>query len=251
MGWIKDPLTSTDSFEIKSGIAGGQYFTDSINTGVTATPTLLTDLMTFHSPQFARDNNTVNAKINWDLYVTFTTNSLTQEGYIYFTLPDDVVYDMGYTVTSTLTSNSSASLTTTKTTHASGAINVLTLKSVCGSSGCASGAALQIRVEWVKNPPAVTTATGTITVNSVTSQGWKIDQGTSSAINTVFSALTLEKVSSIDISPKDPSAGAITNYDIIFTANTDIPQNSYVVITFPNDITVSSTNSGGSTSLNV
>ena len=95
----------------------------------------------------------------------------------------------------------------------------------------------------------MTTNTNTVQVNSATSQGWIIDQGTSSAMNTVFSTLVIETVTGVNISPDDPSAGATTNYDVIFTANTDIPQNSYVIITLPSDVTISSTNSGGSTSL--
>ena len=104
-------------------------------------------------------------------------------------------------------------------------------------------------MSWVKNPPAKTTVSSSITVNSATSQGWIIDQGTSATVDTVFSALVIETVSSIDITPDDPSAGADTNYDVIFTANTDIPKNSTVVITLPAGVTVSGSNSGGSTSL--
>ena len=250
MGWIKNPLASTDSFTIKSGVAGGVYFTDSITSGVVATPTLLPDLMSFHSPEMTKSNNTVNARIDWELYVTFTSNALPQTGYIYFTLPDDVIYDDGFVYDSVLTSNSSTSVTNTKVLHSSGALQTLTLTGICGSSGCASASTLQIKISWVKNPPAITTVTSTVTVTSATSEGWIIDQGTSSAINTLFAALELETVTSIDISPKDPTAGAITDYDVIFTANTDIPQNSYVVITAPNDVTISATNTGGATSLN-
>ena len=249
MGWIKAPLTSTDSFEIKSGIAGGVYFIDNINASVTATPTLLPDLMSFTSPEITRNNDTVNAKIDWEVYITFTTNALVQSGYIYLTLPDDVVYDMGFTLDSTLTSNSSAVVGNSKTLYSSGALKVITLTSICGVSSCASASTLQIKISWIKNPPAITTNANTIQVNSATSSGWIIDQGTSSAVSTIFSALTIEKVSSIIISPADPSAGAITNYDILFTANTDIPQSSYIIITIPADITISATNAGGATSL--
>jgi hypothetical protein len=104
-------------------------------------------------------------------------------------------------------------------------------------------------VSWVKNPPAITSVTGTVQVNSATSQGWLIDQGTSSVVNTVLAVLTIETITSIDISPDDPSAGADTNYDVIFTADTDIPTGSTVVITLPTGVTVSSSNAGGSTSL--
>lgn len=46
--------------------------------------------------------------------------------------------------------------------------------------------------------------------------------------------------------PDDPSAGA-TNVDFEFTfsADTDIPQNSYVEITLPNDITLTTDNTVG------
>lgn len=59
----------------------------------------------------------------------------------------------------------------------------------------------------------------------------------------------IETVSSIDITPDDPAAGADTNYDVIFTANTDVPKNSTVVITLPPGVTVSSSNAGGATTL--
>lgn len=249
MGWIKSPLATTDSFTIKSGVSGGVYFIDGVSESVTATPTLLPDLMSFGSPEISRTSDTVNAKIDWTVNVKFDSNSLDQTGYIYLTIPDQVVYDMGETLTTVLTSNSSASTGNSKTLYTSGAINIINLTSVCGSSGCASGSTLTVMISWFKNPPAVYTVTSSIQINSATSQGWIIDQGTGTAINSLFSALVKETITSVDISPSDPSAGAVTNYDIIFTANTDIPQNSYVVITLPSDVTISSTNSGGSTSL--
>lgn len=130
MGWIKSPLASTDTFEIKSGVSGGLYFIDGINASVTATPSLLPDLMSFTSPEFTRTSNTVNAKIDWDIYITFTTNALPSDGYIYFTLPDDVIYDMGETYDTVLVSNSSATVTNSKTLFTSGALNVLTVTSI-------------------------------------------------------------------------------------------------------------------------
>ena len=246
MGWIKSPLATTDSFTIKSGISGGVYFIDGVSESITATPTLLPDLMSFVSPEISRTSNTVNAKIDWTVYIKFDSNSLDQTGYVYLTIPDKVVYDMGETLTTVLTSNSSASTGNSKTLYTSGAINVINLTSVCGSSGCVTGSTLTVMISWFKNPPAVYTVTSGIQINSATSQGWIIDQGTGTAVNSLFTALVKETVTSVNISPTDPSAGAITNYDVIFTANTDIPQNSYVVITLPSDVTISSTNTGGS-----
>ena len=68
-------------------------------------------------------------------------------------------------------------------------------------------------------------------------------------MNSLFTDLSIETVTSVDISPSDPAAGESTNYDIIFTADTDIPKESYIVITLPPDITVSTVNAGGSTVL--
>lgn len=130
MGWIKSPLTSTDSFEVKSGVAGGVYFTDGVNASLTASPSLLPDLMSFTTPEFTRTSDTVNAKIDWEIYLTFTTNSLPQTGYIYLTLPDDVIYDMSEIYDVYLTSNSSTLVTNTKTLYSTGALNVLNVQSV-------------------------------------------------------------------------------------------------------------------------
>jgi hypothetical protein len=130
MGWIKAPLTSTDSFEVKSGVSGGLYFSDAVNASVSATPVLQTDLMSFTTPEFTKTSNTVSAKIDWEIYITFTTNALSQTGYIYLTLPDDMIYDMGEIYDVVLTSNSSAVVTNTKTLYSSGALNVLNLQSI-------------------------------------------------------------------------------------------------------------------------
>jgi hypothetical protein len=96
----------------------------------------------------------------------------------------------------------------------------------------------------------LTTITSSIKFDSATSEGWLIDQGVTSTVDKMFSALTVVPITNIDITPSNPTAGAATNYNVIFTADTSIPQNSYVVITIPSELTVSSTNTGGSTSLN-
>jgi hypothetical protein len=76
-----------------------------------------------------------------------------------------------------------------------------------------------------------------------------IDKGTTAAVNDLFSALEVATITDINIKPKDPSAGSTTNYEVIFSADTDVPKDSYVVITLPDEITVSGTNAGGNTVL--
>ena len=103
MGWIKSPLASTDSFSIKSGLSGGLYFIDDVTSSITATPSLIANLLTFSSsPQISRTSNTVNAKVDWTFTITFSFNPLTSSSYVYLTLPEDVVYDMGETLTTIL-----------------------------------------------------------------------------------------------------------------------------------------------------
>ena len=249
MGWIKSPIAASDSFTIKSGLADGVYFTDQETQNIVATPSLQPGTMNFTSPEIQRTSDKVNDRINITVYLNFTTNAVSSDGTVILTFPDDVIYDDGETLDAYLVTNSSASATTAKTLHSSGAINTITLSSICSSSGCAAGSSLTVLIQWVRNPPAVTTVTSTVTGSSATSQGWVIDQATSSAVNTIFSALTAQTITNVNISPDDPAAGATTNYDVIFTADTDIPQGSQVVITLPSDVTISSTNSGGSTSL--
>ena len=38
MGYIKTPLASTDSFLVKTGLAGGTYFIDGVTSSLYATP---------------------------------------------------------------------------------------------------------------------------------------------------------------------------------------------------------------------
>lgn len=76
MGWIKDPLTETDSFQIKSTIADGIWFVDGIETGVVATPTLLPDLLTLPSPEIARSNNDVSKRVEWDITIKLNSNAI-------------------------------------------------------------------------------------------------------------------------------------------------------------------------------
>ena len=137
-----------------------------------------------------------------------------------------------------------------KTLYSTGAINIIKLTSIWGSTGWAKSSQLSFKISWFKNPPAVTTVTSTIKIDSATSQGWIIDEGVTSAVNTVFSTLIAASVTSTSITPSNPTSGATTNYNVIFTADTSIPTGSVVVITLPSDVTISSTNTGGSTSLN-
>lgn len=249
MGWIKDPLTSTDSFTIKSGLAGGVYFIDGESENIVATPDLIPDAIDFISPEIARTSNTVNDKVEWTFTIKFSSNALSQTGYLIMTLPDDVLYDTGDDVLAFLTTNSSASAGASITSFTSDAIKTVQITSVCGSSGCALSSLLGIKLTWVKNPPAATTSTDSVIINSYTSQGWLIDEGITSALNTILSTLKPKEIVDIIISPDDPSAGASTNYDIIFTADTNIPQNSIVIITIPPEILISPLNGGGTSSL--
>ena len=197
---------------------------------------LLPDKFSFVSPEISRTSNTVSAKVDWTIYMKFTSNALTQTGYLYMTLPDDVVYDMSETLDIVLTTNSSAAVTHSKTLYSSGAIESLTFNSVCGSSGCAVDSFLTVQISWIKNPPAQSTVTSGITITSKTTEGYVIDKGTTAAVNSLFSALEVVPITNIDITPSDPSAGASTSYNVIFTADTDIPQNSYVLITLPTEL---------------
>lgn len=108
---------------------------------------------------------------------------------------------------------------------------------------------LTVKISWIKNPPAQTTITDTISIQSLTSEGWTIDEGITAAVNTLFSALDPATVNNVVIIPSDPTAGESTNYEVIFSADTDIPQSSYVVITLPPELSVSGLNAGGTTAL--
>jgi len=130
MGWIKDPLATTDSFTIKTGISGGQYFIDGVEESITATPVLLPNTMSFVTPEINRTSDTVNAKVDWEVFIKFDSNPVEETGKVYFTLPDDIVYDMGETLDVILTSNSSAVSGNTKTLYTSGAVNVISLASI-------------------------------------------------------------------------------------------------------------------------
>ena len=108
---------------------------------------------------------------------------------------------------------------------------------------------LNLTIAWVKNPPAQTIVTTSITMNSYTADGYKVDEGTTATIDNLFSALEIAPITNIVLDPEDPSAGATTNYDIIFTADTDIPVDSYVLITILTEVVISATNAGGATVL--
>lgn len=249
MVWIKSPLLTTDSFAIKSGVSGGIYFIDGITESVTATPTLIPDALSFISPEIQRTSDKVSEKVEWTVYLKFSSNSLNQTGYIYMTLPDDVLYDMGEDLTVTLVTNSSASVVSSKTLYTSGGINVMTFNGICGTSGCAIDSLLTLKILWVKNPPSQVLVTDTIMITSATSNGWIIDQGTTTSVNNLFSELEIATIDNISIIPTDPSAGSSTDYKVIFTADTDIPKDSYVVITLPTELVVSASNGGGNTAL--
>ena len=135
MSWIKSPLATTDSFTIKSGLAGGVYFIDGVTESVVATPILLPDALSFIYPEVTRTNDTVDVKVDYTVFLKFSSNILNSTGYLIMTLPDDVLYDMGEDLTITLVTNSSAAVTSTKTLYASGAINTIQINSVCGTSG--------------------------------------------------------------------------------------------------------------------
>ena len=151
MGWIKSPLASTDSFAIKSGLSGGVYFTDGVTSSIVATPSLIPNLITFSSsPQISRTSNTVDVKVDWTFSITFSANSLTSTDYAYLTLPSDVVYDMGETLTTVLTSNSSLEVGNSKTLYSTGAINIIKLTSIWGSTGWAKSSQLSFKISWFK-----------------------------------------------------------------------------------------------------
>lgn len=130
MNWIKSPLASTDSFTIKSGLSGGVYFIDGISENVVATPTLIPDALSFISPEITRTSNVVSDQVDWTVYIKFSSNSLGETGFLTMTIPDDVAYDMGETLTTVLVTNSSAEITNSKTLYSSGAVNTITFNNV-------------------------------------------------------------------------------------------------------------------------
>ena len=189
--YIKSSLASPDSFEIRSGLAGGGYFIDSVNTSLTATPTLLPGRMDFVSPEITRTNNTVNAGVSWTMFIKFSTNSLSQTDQLLLTIPNSVVYDNNQTISAVLLSNSGATASTSKTTYSSGAINTITISNICGSSGCATDSLLNITLSNFMNPPSVVTVAETIKINSITSAGYVIDEATTTSVDSLFSSLSL------------------------------------------------------------
>lgn len=130
MNWIKTPLEPTDSFMIKSGLQGGEYFIDSISESVVATPELIPGVITFITPEMERSSNQVSKKVNFTITVEFTSNSISPNGDLLLTLPDDVIYDMGFDLTTLLMSNNSMEVDNTKTLYSSGAIKTIWFKSV-------------------------------------------------------------------------------------------------------------------------
>ena len=250
-GYIKLSLTSSDSFEIRSGFAGGGYFVDSVNTSLTATPIILPGQMDFVSPEITRISNTINADVSWTMFIKFSTNSFSQTDQLLLTIPDKIVCDNNQTKSAVLLISSSATAPTSKTTYSSGAINTIVISNVCGLSGYATDSILNITLLNFINPHLVVTVTETIKINFITSAGRVIDEATTTSVYLLFSSLEALPITSIDFQPDDPSSDANTNYDVIFSTDTDVLQISTLVVTFHDGVTISDTNTGGSTSLNI
>lgn len=97
IGWIKSPLsTSTDSWQILTTQAG--YYIDQLTTGIIATPSLTTNVVTITS--VSRSSDLINAIFNALFSITFTKNPIPTGGYLVITLPADTMYNSKYVMTS-------------------------------------------------------------------------------------------------------------------------------------------------------
>jgi len=247
MGWIKSPIEPEDSIIIRSGLAGGQYYIAEVTENVHPTPDLLPSDIAFITPYITRSTDVVSMKVDWTIYVELTSNSLSKDGIMIMTLPDDIVYYMGEQITAVLVSNDTIEIGGSNTQYPSGAIKTMTFTGLCGVAGCPQGTQLTIKASWLKNPPVKKALpTDTISIASATDEGWVIGEGKSSQVNNLLPAITIAPISKVTIKPKIPTISKSTNYDMIFTTDADIPKDSYAVITLPNNVRISSTNTGGS-----
>jgi hypothetical protein len=71
----------------------------------------------------------------------------------------------------------------------------------------------------------------------MTVDGFHIDQGKTQKLADLFSQLDPVKLQDIQIIPTNPDTGAIGSYEIMMTANTMVPKDSYVIVTFPPELT--------------
>ena len=151
MGWIK---TTPDSFEIKTTTTDGLYFIDGISSGVTATPTLLPDLLALPSPEIARSSDTVNDLVTWTVHLKINSNAIPADGKVILTIPENVLFDMGETLEGTYTDTNTA-VTVSKTVATGGSITEVVLENPCASlsGGCAVDSAPVFSFTWAKNPP--------------------------------------------------------------------------------------------------
>lgn len=86
--WVKSPLVTTDTFQIRTTTADGLYYIDGMLTGLVTTPTLIPDTLSFPSPQFSRSSDVVDAKIEMTTYVKIgPVNNVPTDGKLVITFP--------------------------------------------------------------------------------------------------------------------------------------------------------------------
>lgn len=179
------------------------------------------------------------------MIIKLSSNSIPIDGKIKLDIPANVVFGLGETLDSKDINTSAAVTVKTDCDTCSDTTNItqIILENPCAAristTGCAQGGVFSYELNWIKNPPVQQAygATDLITITSMTVDGFHIDQGKTQKLADLFSQLDPVKLQDIQIIPTNPDTGAIGSYEIMMTANTMVPKDSYVIVTFPPELT--------------
>lgn len=220
---------------------------DTVDAGVTLTPALtpgaITDLA------FAKDLalNRVGEVTKWT--ITFTPiTAIIQNGQVLIKFTEEALFEDGGSPI-VIQNGASANQVHTLTKYADGSVDTIIVTSLCtGAAGCPAAASLTIIVTAGLNPGSVKPITTGFTVQTQTSTGSLIDQGTSVtnsgltlATNT-FTAVALTKPTGVI------KVGNTEEYIFSITPKNTIPLNGELSITLSTSMSIAGTATCASTS---
>ena len=196
MGWMKQPLGASDTFEVYSTLGTSEYFVGGVSSGLLAKPDLVEDEIVYIN--YTRSSHVVGDAITVSFSLKLVANGISTTGKIYMEFPENFIVKSNTSAFEVRLLNTNTVLTSSLTYYTN-SIKRLDLTSPCASfvTGCLTNMVLNISLTGIKNPNFYVNISSTINVYSTTSEGWHIDKGISIPLYQMFNALQLVPITGI------------------------------------------------------
>jgi hypothetical protein len=114
-------------------------------------------------------------------------------------------------------------------------VKELILWNLCKDS-CAVGSYFSFMIDWIRNPIAQINVKDLIVFNVRTKEGFLVERGITQSVVKLFSELVPARIQNLQIRSLNPVPNAVSDLEIIFSADAEFKQDDYLQITLPSEL---------------